>query len=228
MADHLSDEEQLEALKKWWKSNGSRLLLTIVVVAGGWFGWQYWQDSQQQKAEESAVVYMAMLDAMQAWEQDAAEENAEVIAAHAETLKKIGENNRYGVYAAMSIARLATTADDLENAAAELEWALVHSDDEALNGLIRLRLASIQYSRSNLDDALSLLGQPHAPEYKSLYDELKGDILTAKGDNAGAATAYQAALEKIDESDSRARALLELKINELTSADTAEVGKEDT
>ena len=47
MADHLSEEEQIEAFKRWWAENGLQTLLSIVLVVGGYFGWQGWQQHQQ-------------------------------------------------------------------------------------------------------------------------------------------------------------------------------------
>ncbi len=229
MADHLSDEEQLERLKKWWSANGTSLLLAIVVVAGGWFGWNYWQNAKQSKAEESSLVYMAMLDALGQWEQERSDDKAAQVASHAETLKKLGEDSRYGVLAALTVARLSATDGDYDEAAQELEWALSSSKDEALNGLLRLRLAKVEFARDNAEAALKQLDSPHPASYKALYETLKGDIFVSSGDNAKAQIAYQSALDSLTDQDSRAKAVLELKLNELAPASPAknDLGKEE-
>ena len=231
MADHLSDEEQLEALKRWWRKNGTALLLAIVLGGGGWFGWNYWQESSQQEAENSSLVYMAMLDALNKWEQERSEDNAAAAAAHAETLKELGEDNLYGIYGAMVVARLAMADGETDTAAAELEWARERvADEPALEALVDLRLAATEFGRGNNDRALALLDRGYPEAYASLYEELKGDIFAARGDNEKASAAYRVALDNLAESDTRSRAMLELKINELGAAanGAAAVRKEDT
>ena len=43
MADHLSEEEQIEAFKRWWAENGLQMIAAVVLIVGGYFGWQFWQ-----------------------------------------------------------------------------------------------------------------------------------------------------------------------------------------
>ena len=231
MADHLSDEEQVEALKRWWRKNGTALLLAIVVGGGGWFGWNYWQESSQQKAENSSLVYMAMLDALARWEQERLDDSAAAAASHAETLKKLGDDNLYGVFGAMVVAKLAMADGDMDTAVAELEWARERAADEpALEALVDLRLAAAEFGRGNNDRALALLDRSYPETYTALYEELNGDIFAARGDNQKASDAYRVALENLAESDTRSKAILNLKINELGVAaeGSAAVRREDT
>lgn len=215
MADHLNDEERLDAVKKWWQRNGATLVVVVVLTLGGWYGWQYWQGTRQNQAEESSYVYMAMLDALTLWEQDASEENTTRTVAHAETLKKLGKNSLYAVYGAMTVAKLAVAEGDYANAAAELQWALEDTDDAAMQALIRLRLAKVEFARDNSQQALDLLNQTPPESFAALYEELKGDIFAAQGKRESAGNAYKMALEKLNDSDARAQALLELKLNEV-------------
>ena len=62
MADHITEEEQIEAFKNWWAENGLRLVAAAVLLIGGFFGWQGWQDSQQEKAEQGSEIYMEMIE----------------------------------------------------------------------------------------------------------------------------------------------------------------------
>lgn len=228
MADHLSDEEQLEALKKWWQRNGTALLLVLLLTVGGWSGWHFWQNRQQQAAEQASYVYMAMLDALTLWEKEGSEAQATAVASQAETLKKISATSQYGRYGALTLARLAVADGDYENAAAELNWALASGGDDAFNALVRLRLASVEFARNNGDNALKLLSEPHPQAFNGLYSEMQGDILAAQGRTAEAGEAYQAAMGQLDESEARTKALLELKLNEVKPAEAAKpAGKEE-
>jgi len=46
MAELRTDEEQVEAIKQWWKNNGSSLLIGIGAALAIAFGWQAWQTSR--------------------------------------------------------------------------------------------------------------------------------------------------------------------------------------
>ena len=54
MVTDRTEEEQVEALKKWWDDNGTQLLVGIVVVLAGVFGYRTWE-SNTQLAAEAAV-----------------------------------------------------------------------------------------------------------------------------------------------------------------------------
>ena len=43
MADHLEDDEQVEALKRWWTENGRSTLVAVALAVGGTVGWQQYQ-----------------------------------------------------------------------------------------------------------------------------------------------------------------------------------------
>lgn len=223
MADHLSDEEQLDAIKKWWRENGTSLLLMVVLVGGGWFGWNYLQTQRQQTVEDSSHVYMAMVDALVAWEKEPTQANADQIAAHGETLKKLNENSLYARFGALALSRLYMADAEIESAIEELKWAREKTEDPALIALIDLRLANAEFARDNGDAAIQILSQPHPTEFSGLYQELKGDIHFAMAQNEQALEAYQSALDQLEESDpatERARAMLELKINDAMPAGT--------
>ena len=60
MATYETEEEQLEALKKWWKENGRSILLGLllgVLIIAGWRGWQAYQAN---RAESASTLYEQM------------------------------------------------------------------------------------------------------------------------------------------------------------------------
>ena len=60
MADHITEEEQIEALKNWWFRYGKRILLVFGVVFVGFLIWQY-VDQQQRNESELASENFARL-----------------------------------------------------------------------------------------------------------------------------------------------------------------------
>ncbi|PAR85254.1 YfgM family protein, partial [Vibrio cholerae] len=39
-----TEEQQVEAIKDWWKENGKAVIFGAVIGLGGLFGWRYYQD----------------------------------------------------------------------------------------------------------------------------------------------------------------------------------------
>jgi predicted negative regulator of RcsB-dependent stress response len=59
-----TEEEQLEALKRWWQENGRGIVLGVVLALGLGFGWQAWQTNQQTAAENASILYQQLLQAL--------------------------------------------------------------------------------------------------------------------------------------------------------------------
>ena len=62
MADHITEEEQIEALKRWWDENGKQVILAIVLTVGGYFGWEAYSDHAEEQAAAASLVYQQILD----------------------------------------------------------------------------------------------------------------------------------------------------------------------
>ena len=60
----LTEEEQAERVKAWWKENGSSVITGAIVGLGLIAGYNYWQDWQRQDTEAASAAYEDLLDAM--------------------------------------------------------------------------------------------------------------------------------------------------------------------
>lgn len=212
MSDHLTEEEQLEALKRWWKENGKLIVLAVVVSAGGYFGWGAWQDHQRTQAETASVQFEALLNQM---DTDEAGVSSELV----DEIKQIKSNSLYAYNAAFLKAQAAVRNDDLDTAAAELEWILNANPEESVALLARVRLARVLNAQAEYAEALTVLSAVEPPaSFASRFAEVRGDVLLGQGDHTGARAAYQMALEGLGaEAQSRA-SLLEMKLDNLATA----------
>jgi predicted negative regulator of RcsB-dependent stress response len=164
------------------------------------------------------VLYNAMIDAAGQWEAAPTLEQADVVRGHAETLKSFVSGSEYADFASLMLARLAVANEEYDAAAAELRAVMESTRDDSLALLARLRLARVEVTRGDATLALALLDQVDPASYKGLYAELKGDIQSLQGDKEAARAAYQLALDALDPTDSRSRAVIELKLNEVMPA----------
>jgi predicted negative regulator of RcsB-dependent stress response len=207
MALDLEEQEQVEALKAWWKQHGTRVVvaLTVFVVAvGGLRAWQVW--SARQAAEASQLFERAM-QALSVNDVKAVKEVTGQIMEH-------HGRSAYASPAAWLAGKVNYETDDVKSAQAQYEYALDHAKDEGLKQLARLRLAALRFDQKDLDGALKLLADPPAPAFAGLHASLRGDILVAQGKAGEARAAYQLALEKLGEK-SPLKPLVEIKLDSL-------------
>ncbi|MGB0450322.1 MAG: YfgM family protein [Porticoccaceae bacterium] len=214
MADHITEEEQIEALKGWWEENGKQTLLGIVLVVGGYFGWQGWTEHSAEKASAASLTYQEMIENMVGLQpgETLAEDKQLAVELLADKLKAENSGSQYAVYAALTKAKLAVDSGDLDAAASELQWAM-DSADQVTELVARLRLARVEAARGNLDTALQLVQGVDAADMKSAYEEAKGDFYFEQGNAAAALTAYQAAQASDQSGDASVGALLRLKVD---------------
>jgi len=185
-----TDEEQVEALKKWWQENGMSAVIGLVVGLGAIFGWRMWQEQQLLQAEAASEMYQQMVIAVRDDnDPDQAQKTAEQI-------HNNYQSTVYAVFAKLLLAKLAVDAQDLESATVHLRWSLDNNQDESLQHPIRLRLARILLARDKSDAASSIIDIKQTGQFGAAYDELRGDIKHHDGDIEAARIAYQQALTK--------------------------------
>ena len=207
MAEHLTDEEQLENLKRWWKDNGLFTVLAVVLCVGGYFGWDYWKANKQQQMEAASVLYQQMMEvAIVEPGQRANDTQHRLVNELAVQLKDNFSDSQYARYGALLVAKFAVEKNDLDDA------------DEGLSLVIKLRLAKVEASRDNIDLALSMLNGVDAKTMASAYAEARGDFHLMKGEKTAAYKAYEQAVALATDLDKRIAPVLQLKLNQVTPA----------
>lgn len=137
-----TEEEQVEAIKDWWKENGKAVIIGAVVGLGGLFGWRYYQDSVTQAREAASQNYTSAINALQAKGAEAAADVEAFIASN--------DVKEYSVLAALQLAKAQVTAGDLDAALTQLKWAQSNSKDAALIPLTTYRIARVEAELGNL------------------------------------------------------------------------------
>lgn len=215
-----TDEEQIEALKRWWDENGTTIIVGIVLVVAVLFGTRYWDSSRLEMAEAASNVYIQLLDQVQS-DTDLAVDDEELnsaLALHAQ-LKDEFSGSIYSRYSALMMARLYVQNGNLAGAAAELNWILdnpklgvFQSIPEELALTARARLARVVLSQGDAQGALDLLSAVEAGAFAGNYAEIQGDAYTALGRIDDARQAYQQALDLGVNAE-----IVTLKLNDISS-----------
>ncbi len=202
---NLSEEEQVEALKKWWKENGRSMIVGVVLGLGGVFGWQAWNQHQQGVADEASARFEQLSLAAGAG-------NSESAAAQAESLIQDYKGSAYATFAALELAKIKLAEGDSAGAEAQLTWVMENSGDSSFRQIARLRLARLMFGAGRLDEARSVLSKAGDDSFQGEFAELRGDIARKTGDAGNARAAYREALEKGVSNAS----LVQMKLDDLT------------
>ena len=187
MADHLQEEEQLDAIKQWWQENRVSVIGAVVLALGGSFGWSQYQDYTSANAVAAADAYDAIL-----LEREAGE-SADQLAVLAGNIRDDNGSVAFAEFAALQVAAAAAEDGDFELAKSELESVLAGVErDSTLGQLAQLRLAKVQAALGQEDEAIAIL-QLGSDSFPVSYAQVLGDIHLAAGREAAALEAYQTA-----------------------------------
>lgn len=208
METYETEEQQVEALKKWWKENGRSVIAGIVIGLGAVGGWQAWNSYKGGVNEQAANAFAEITVAVDSGNTESAIKQAERL------IEEYGSTS-YATFAALTRAKLAMEAGDSVTAQSQLEWALDHAPDSGFEQIARIRLARVLFTKGDLDSAAAL-AQQGSKAFAGEYAALRGDIAAARGDKNAARAAYQEALDN-GASDP---ALIQMKLDDLAPAES--------
>ena len=202
-----AEREELEAIKKWWKENGRVATIGLILGLGGVFGWSWWEAQTIAKEERASELYEQLVN----W---AAARNASQVNEIAGTLMQEYPKSGYAPLSGLIRASSAFNENQPDEAQAYLQWVVDNTDRADLQAIAKMRIARLVADRGDPDAALAQLDGVDVATLGASLSELRGDLLEAKGDNEGAAAAYNEALA--DEAVSPTmRRRLELKLDDL-------------
>lgn len=216
MSVHLSEEEQIESLKRWWKDYGKTIVIAVLVAVAGYFAYTTWQDQKRQRAENASEVYEQLLKLANAEPGKTLTDSDKATITHlAGELKDGNSHSMYAHSAAFFLAKLAVDDNKLDAAVTELKWVLSAKPEAATEQLARLRLVRVLTAQKAYADALAQLSPEPAAAFTSEYAEARGDILKLQGDLDAARTAYEKALAATDPQQQERFMLLQMKVDDL-------------
>jgi predicted negative regulator of RcsB-dependent stress response len=212
--EYLSDKEQVERLRTWWRDNGWFVIGGVALGFLALFGWRQYGEYRNSQAEAAAAVYQSLKLATEA-------KNEVEAATLLAQLRSEYPSSAYTPQAGLLVASSLLVAAP-ERSAEELRKVMDESsDDPELAMIARLRLARVLAYQEKYDEALQLLSVQAPGQFAGRVNEVKGDIQTALGRVDEARAAYLAAMVA-DGSELLDRNFVQMKLNDLPStADAA-------
>ncbi|MCG7534419.1 tetratricopeptide repeat protein [Pseudoalteromonas sp. OOF1S-7] len=199
MEIYSTEEQQAEAIKRFFRENGTSLIIGAVLGLGGLYGWKAYNQHQIDTAEAGSEAYNQLVD------------SGDVLTKSDDFLANNGESS-YAVLAAFVAAKEAVEQGKLDVAQEKLTFAANTVKTPELKATAYLRLARVQAAREDYSAALATLGNPMPQSFVAQVAEVKGDILLAQGKKDAARDEYQKA---VTAGGSDNNPLLQIKLDDL-------------
>jgi predicted negative regulator of RcsB-dependent stress response len=183
-----TDEEKVEAIKKWWKENGLSVVGGVAIGLGAIFGWRAWVGYQDSVAQEASAAFEQLLAS-------AEDEDTESAIAQSRLISDEFSSTTYATLAALVQAQVEQRAGNLPGARSALEQAIASSPDPGLTRIAALRLARVQIAEGDLAAASALVTKhDDGGSFAGAFAAVRGDIARMEGRPADARTAYEEAI----------------------------------
>ena len=206
----LQEQEQIDALKAFWKQYGNLITWTLTIVLAAFAGWNGWQWYQREQAGKAAVMHDEV-------EKAVGEGDVDKASRLFGDLRERYAGTVFSAQAALSVARLQAEKGKADDAKATLTWVAGQAGEEEYRTVAQLRLAGLHLDAKQYDEALKALDAAKSPAFEGLVADRRGDVLLAQGKKPEAVTAYQAAYKSLAPTVEYRR-LVEAKLTSLAAA----------
>ncbi len=188
MSSYMTEEEQIEHIKKWWEKYNTWIITTLSIVLIVLSGYKYWHWHQEKITLQASNYYEQLMKAV-------AVEDEKSIKAYAHQLSTEYHGTVYADGATLALAKYYVEHGNLNQALPLLENLTLHASIDALKQLAALRKARLFIAQKAYDKAQAELQRFNYDVYGMVADELRGDILAAQDNKPKALVFYQKALK---------------------------------
>ena len=184
-----TEEQQVDAIKKYLKDNGAAIAAGLLIGFSGFIGFNYYKDGQETQKLLVSEGFQSIMEASGTGK----DENAFVEAGE----KFIAENgtSSYASLTALALAKQASSFKDWPLVEEHLMTAVEKATDAGIKSIASVRLARVQVQQESYDKALATLSGEISESFKASIEEIKGDIYLKQDKKDQARTAYQAAID---------------------------------
>ena len=209
MDEFLSEKEQIEVFRQWWRENGWYLVGGVGLGVLGLLGWNRYNAYVDTTAEEAAAIYVELRDAVGDDDMGSARNLLN-------ELRDDFPSSAYTDQGGLLVALIRLDAGQVDGAIDDLRFVMENTSDSELALIARLRLARVLAQDESYEEALTVLDA--APgSFSARFNEVRGDIHAALGDADSARAAYSAALNA-QETGFVDRNLVQMKLDDLPAA----------
>lgn len=202
-----TEEQQVDAIKSYWKKNGNAIIAGVVIGLGGFIGFNYYKDAQLEQELAVSDAYQTLVES--------AEANPDGIIASGEKFIAENKDSSYATLTALTLAKKAASHKDWPKVETFLNTAIETSKDVGIKAIATIRLARVQIQLDKVDAALVTLSATLPESFKSSVEEIKGDAYLLQDKADLARKSYQ---EAITATVGNANPLLQMKLDDLAES----------
>ena len=206
-----TEEQQVDAIKGWWKENGNTLIIAAVVGLAGLWGWRFYNESVISNQEEASQAYSDVLVKFE-------KEGGEARLAELTTFVENNQGNSYGVLAALLLAKEAIVQKDFRLAKTQFVQLQSQNEYAPLNALINLRLARVETQLGEYEQALKTVALIENASFLAKASQVKGVVYLKQGELEKARAAFQ---DAVNASQGNIDPVLQLQLDDLAIAGDA-------
>lgn len=206
---YMTEEEQVEQLKKWWSQYGNLVLTIILAIILCFQGYRWYDNKQLETKEQASVAFNSLMDVVSKGDKSG-------IQAKANFIKDTYPATVYASSASLILAKQYVDAKQYPKAKQALQWVITDGASSRLKQLARLRLARIELFEKHYQQALAQLAKIEDSVFKALVFEARGDVYLAQGNKQEANAQYQLALTNLP-NPALAPADLRIKLNHVAN-----------
>jgi predicted negative regulator of RcsB-dependent stress response len=209
MADYETDDEKVEAIKKWWKDNGLSVVAGVAIGLAAVFGWRAWVSHREGVGQQASAAFEQLMVAAEGPDRAGA-------LAQAQAIRQSFGGSAYASLADFMEAKVKLKDGDPSGAVAALQRVMDQAPDPALGRIAALRLARIVLDQGDLERASAIAGKYAADSgaFSGDFAAIQGDVAAAQGRVADARAAYERAIA----AGASLTQLLRLKLDNLPAA----------
>lgn len=208
MADYETDDEKVEAIKKWWKDNGISIVAGLAIGLAAVYGWRAWVQHREGVGQQASAAFEQLLATAEGPDSASA-------LAQAEAIRQGYGSSAYASLADLIEAKVKLKAGDPAGAVVALQRVMDKAADPALGRIAALRLARIVLDQGDLERALVITGKyADNGAFGGDFAAIQGDIAAAQGRTDDARAAYERAIA----AGASLPELLRLKLDNLPAA----------
>lgn len=209
MSIYMTEDEQLEVIKKWWKRYSNVITVCVSIVLLSISGYKYWYWHQEKMHQKASDAYEHLMLAF-------ANKDNKGVRSYANELLTQYPKTSYADAARLTLAKIFVSHEQYAKARVQLEYVAAHSTMSALQQVAKIRLARLLVAEKSYDKALEALEKITDATYLPVVSELKGDIYTLTGKYKEAVSSYREASNQV-QLHGIGNLFLEMKTNELAA-----------
>jgi predicted negative regulator of RcsB-dependent stress response len=209
MSVYMTETEQLEAIKKWWKRYNNIITVVFSIILLVISGYKYWNWHQEKITQQASNAYEQLMVSF-------SNQDNKGVRAYANQLLNDYGQTVYADAARLALAKLYVSREKYPLAEEQLDYVATHSKMTALQQVAKIRLARLLASIKSYDKALDELTKVDSAVYMPVVNELKGDIYAATGQYQQAVNSYRKAMSEV-QTNGMGNLFLEMKTNDLAA-----------